>query len=102
LCVNTTSFHKSRVTRLKQWGGLPNNESKTNKAEPTNNNLVGNVIFFNPKGIENFPNLSTLDKAKGLSTQSGLKAKSVLSKGVALCRVFNPVKSNNPFAGAEI
>jgi hypothetical protein len=43
--------------------------------------------------------LSTLDKAKDLSPRNGIRTKLVLIRGMALCRVFNPIKINNPFAG---
>jgi hypothetical protein len=75
--VNTTFIHQEQVTSNENRGvEYPN--KNTNLIQPCLSQEGGNLYFFNSRRIKNIPALSTLDKAKDLSKQVGLKAKPVL------------------------
>jgi hypothetical protein len=54
----------------------------------------GKECFSNFRKTKNVPALSTLDKAKDLSKQVGLKTKPVKNRGMTCAKAFNPIQNN--------
>jgi hypothetical protein len=91
--VNTTFIHQEHVTSNKNRGVRCPNKNP-NLILPCLSQEGGNGCFFNSRRTKNVPALSTLDKAKDLSKQVGLKTKPVKNRGMTRAKAFHPVPNN--------